>query len=136
MKRTLIASIVIASFSSIAIAQTSTEQKPITPVVGHVQLGIDVTSFDWIAVGYRASKLLKSDVYNDQNKKVGKIADLIVKPDGTINVAIVEVGGFLGIDTHHVAIPVNQFTSVAPKIVLPGATKESLKGLPEFKYAR
>lgn len=136
MKKALIAAIFIASFSSIAIAQTSTEQKPIPPVVGHVQLGIDVTSFDWIAVGYRASKLLKSDVYNDQNKKVGKIADLIVKPDGTINVAIIEVGGFLGIDSHHVAIPVNQFTSVSPKIVLPGATKESLKGLPEFKYAK
>jgi hypothetical protein len=36
---------------------------------------------------------------------------------------------------HRVAIPVEQFGKVAPKVVLKGATKEVLKELPEFKYA-
>ena len=49
--------------------------------------------------------------------------------------AIVDVGGFLGIGAHRVAIPVPQFDEVAPtKIVLKGATQEALKKMPEFKY--
>jgi hypothetical protein len=35
-----------------------------------------------------------------------------------------------------VAIPVGESTAVKPKIVLPGATKDALKALPEFQYAR
>jgi hypothetical protein len=47
----------------------------------------------------------------------------------------VNVGGFLGIGKHLVAIPVRQFTHIAPKAVLPNATKEALKALPKFEYA-
>jgi len=35
-----------------------------------------------------------------------------------------------------VAIPVEQFSAVKPKIVLPGATKAALKALPAFQYAK
>jgi hypothetical protein len=42
------------------------------------------------------------------------------------------VGGFVGIGKHRVAIPVKQFKEVHPKVVLPGATKEALKNLPDF----
>lgn len=136
MKKTLFTGILLASLSSLALSQSAETQKPGVPVAGQVQLGVDVRTLDWIAVGYRASKLLKLDVYNDQDKKIGKVDDLIIKPDGSVNVAIIEVGGFLGMGKHHVAIPVSQFSSVTPKLVLPGATKESLKGLPEFKYAK
>jgi len=36
----------------------------------------------------------------------------------------------------HVAIPVQQFSQVTPKIVLPGASKDALKQLPEFTYSK
>ena len=136
MRKTIGIAILMACMSSIAPAQTSQSPAKSVPVAGSVQLGIDVTTLDWVAVGYRASKLLKAKVYNDKDVKIGKIDDLLIKPDGTINVVIVDVGGFLGLATHRVAIPVNQFTSVEPKITLPGATKESLKALPEFKFAK
>ncbi len=35
-----------------------------------------------------------------------------MKPDGTGSFAIVDVGGFLGVGKHHVAIPVGQFSAV------------------------
>jgi len=89
-----------------------------------------------VAVGYRASKFIGASVYNDKNEKVGRIGDLIIKPDGTLSYAIVDVGGFLGIGQHQVAIPVGQFAAVKPKIVLPGATKDALKALPEFNYSK
>jgi hypothetical protein len=52
--------------------------------------------------------------------------------------AILQVGGFLGIGAHLVAVP---FKSLAlddsgSKITLPGASKDELKKLPEFRYAR
>lgn len=136
MKKAILATIFVACVSSIAMAQTGGDTKQSPPVVGSVQLGVDVTTLDWVAVGYRASKLLKADIYNEEDKKIGKVQDLIIKPDGTINVAVLEVGGFLGMGKHEVAIPVHQFTNDGKKIVLPGATKDSLKALPEFKYAK
>jgi hypothetical protein len=107
---------------------------PVAPVAGKATLGVAIAEEAVIATGWRASKLLHATVYNDQNEKIGKIDDFIVSPDGTMSVAVVDVGGFLGIAAHRVAIPVKQFGEVAPKVVLKGASKEALKALPEFKY--
>ncbi|MBV9497444.1 MAG: PRC-barrel domain-containing protein [Acidobacteria bacterium] len=102
------------------------------PVAGVIPLGVTRIEAAAIAPGYRATKLLHQDVYNDAGKKIGKIEDLVVAPDGTLTAAVIEVGGFLGIGKHRVAIPVKQFTALHPKVTLPGATKEALKDLPEF----
>ena len=102
------------------------------PVAGVIPLGVTRVEADLIAPGYRASKLLKQKVYNDKGEKIGEIDDLVLTPDGTLSAAVVEVGGFLGMGKHRVAIPVKQFTAIHPKVTLPGATKEALKGLPEF----
>lgn len=109
--------------------------KPPVAGVSLTPLGITFEQKAIIAPGYRASKLVKADVYNDKGEKIGKIGDLVVAPDGTLSVAVVDVSGFLGMKKHHVAIPVKQFSEVSPKkVVLPGATKDALKQLPEFTY--
>lgn len=105
------------------------------PIAGRVVLGVEVAELEAIATGYRISKLLRQPVYNDKNEKIGKTEEFIVRPDGTLSYAIIDVGGFLGLGAHRVAIPVSQFTSVKPRIVLSGATKEALKQMPEFKYS-
>jgi hypothetical protein len=104
------------------------------PIAGRVTLGVSVEETALVATGWRASKLIHAAVYNDKNEKIGRIDDFIVSPDGTLSVAVIDVGGFLGIDTHRVAIPVQDFDEVSPKIVLKGASKEELKKIPEFKY--
>ena len=108
------------------------------PIAGKTTIGITVAEADLVTPGYRASKILRSDVYNDQNQKIGKIDDLVVSPDGKISVAVVNVSGFLGVNRHRVAIPVQQFTDLNPpkKVVLPGATKDALRDLPEFEYVK
>ena len=125
-------------FTGNALAQQNDTAKDTAnaPVAGAVKLGVTVAETDLIAAGYRAKKLIGATVYNDQNEKVGKIDDMIIAPDGKLSVAVVDVGGFLGLGAHRVAIPVEQFTQIEPKIVLPGATKQALKGLPEFKYVK
>ncbi|MDV3243025.1 MAG: PRC-barrel domain-containing protein, partial [Methylocaldum sp.] len=103
--------------------------------------GKTVIQHELIARGWRASKLMRANVYNENNQKIGAIDDFIVSPDGSLSVAIVDVGGFLGMGAHRVAIPVQQFQPIGDKtdvskLVLPGASKDALKALPEFKYTR
>jgi hypothetical protein len=109
---------------------------PPAPLAGKATLGVTVAEIELVASGWRVSKLLRAEVQNDRDEKIGKIDDMIVSADGTLSVAVIEVGGFLGLGVHRVAIPVRQLelSPTAPKVVLRGATKDALKALPEFKY--
>src|SRR5689334_21510814 len=89
------------------------------------------------AEGYRASKLIGGSVVNDQNEKIGTIEDIIIGRDNKALFAILQVGGFLRIGGHMVAVPFHSLVldETGNKVKLPGATQEALKKLPEFKYA-
>jgi len=88
-----------------------------------------------LAAGYRASKVIGSSVVNEENEVIGKIDDLLISLDGKEPYAVLSIGGFLGMGTHLVAVPYETLKSIDDKIVLPGGTKNSLRMLPEFKYA-
>lgn len=106
-------------------------------VAGSVTLGVSAEEVKMVAVGWSLKKqVLGKSVYNDEGKAIGKIDDVIVTPDKSVSYAIVGVGGFLGLGKHDVAIPVGQFKVEAKKIHLPGATKEALKNVPKFEYAK
>jgi sporulation protein YlmC with PRC-barrel domain len=105
------------------------------PVAGVVTLGTTMEVTQAIAVGHRASKLIGTPVYNEQEERIGSIDDLIISPDRAVSFAVVSVGGFLGLGGRLVAIPVEQLREEKDRLILPGATKEALTKLPEFKYA-
>jgi sporulation protein YlmC with PRC-barrel domain len=88
-----------------------------------------------VATGYRTSKVVGSSVVNETNETVGTIDDLIVTPSEKVPFAVLSVGGFLGMGTKYVVVPYSALQLRDKKMVLSGATKESLKALPEFKYA-
>ena len=90
--------------------------------------------------GWRASKLIGSGVYNDQNQKIGSIDDLILTRDDKVSIAVISVGGFLGIGNKLVAVPYNQLRFAPTKdssdrVELPGATKEQINAMPNFTYS-
>ena len=88
-----------------------------------------------LAAGYRASKVIGSNVVNNANETIGEISDLLVSTDGKQPYAVLSVGGFLGMGTRLVVVPYDTLKFGDKKVMLPGGTKEGLKMLPEFKYA-
>ncbi|HEX8947549.1 MAG TPA: PRC-barrel domain-containing protein [Dissulfurispiraceae bacterium] len=132
MEKKKIASGLIALLFTLAMAQFATAE-----VAGTTALGVSVEEMQTVMNGWSAKKaILGKPVYNDQNQKIGKAEDIIIAPDKSISYIILEVGGFLGMGTHKVALPVDQFSWTQKRLVLPGATKDALKKMPEFKYAR
>jgi sporulation protein YlmC with PRC-barrel domain len=101
------------------------------------QQAVQLVVVDVVAVaeGYRASKLINSSVVNDRNERIGTVDDIIISRDRAL-FTILQVGGFLGIGGKLVAVPYQSLVLEAPggKVTLPGATKDELKRLPEFKY--
>lgn len=88
-----------------------------------------------LASGYRASKMLGAAVYDDSKHKIGTIDDLIVSPKDSVTYAIVSIGGFAGIGKHLVAMPFSNLKIADEQVQLRGLTNDSLKAMPEFRYA-
>ena len=104
---------------------------------GSTRLGVAVEEMKIVALGWSAKKqVLRQSVYNEQNQKVGVIDDLIIAPDTSISYVIIGAGGFVGLGKHDVAFPVSQLKQQNGKFVLPGATKDAIKALPKFEYAK
>src|SRR3984957_20300110 len=89
------------------------------------QMGVQLIKVDLsvVAKGYRMSKLIGSSVINDKNKK-------------QLSFAVLQVGGFLGVGGHLVAVPYDSLVidDTGQKITLPGASKDELKKLSQFNY--
>ena len=87
---TLAAALLIPSLSTFAQASAPT----MTPADRH----------DWER-SHRISRLIGSDVRNKSGEKIGDIRDLVVDDRGTIKLAIVSTGGFLGVGDRLHAVP-------------------------------
>jgi sporulation protein YlmC with PRC-barrel domain len=106
-------------------------------VAGSTTVGVSVEEIKAVALGWSAKKkILGKTVYNDKNEKIGVVDDLIITPEKSVSYAIIGAGGFLGMGKHDVAIPVGQFKEDKGRIILAGATKDALKAMPKFEYAK
>ncbi|MEQ8825212.1 MAG: PRC-barrel domain-containing protein [Filomicrobium sp.] len=129
--RIVIAATLLFPLASIVQAEGSK-----APTVGATVLGVEVNVSAVKATGYRASKLIGATVYSDEKKQIGTVNDLIVSNDGQVNLAIVDVGGFLGVGAKHVAVPTKLFERGEKNtVLLPETTENDLKSMPPFHYA-
>jgi sporulation protein YlmC with PRC-barrel domain len=87
-----------------------------------------------VAQGYRLSRLTGSSVVNEKNEKIGTIDDFVVARNRSL-FAVLQVGGFLGMGAHLVAVPYESLVieEEGRNVQLPGASKDELKKLPEVK---
>ena len=125
--RTLLAVAALAATAAFAVP-AFTQGTPQTVEL----LKIDVLK---VSTGYRASKIIGSSVVNNANETIGKVDDIIIGPDGKAPFVVLSVGGFLGVGNKLVALPYETMKADGKKLVLAAATKDTLKTLPEFKYA-
>ena len=111
---------------------------------------------------WRASKLVGVDVYGSNNKKIGSIQEILLNRQGQAKVAVIGLGGFLGIGQKNVGVPYSSLTwtnraegrtaatpnNVAgansaataasrgyPERAMVDATTADLKNAPSFKFA-
>ncbi|HUN40874.1 MAG TPA: PRC-barrel domain-containing protein [Acetobacteraceae bacterium] len=82
----------------------------------------------------RLGKIVGATVYNGHNQSVGSIDDVLMGKDQKATTAVISVGGFLGVGGKLVSVPFDQLKITQDKIVMPGATKQSLSSMPAFKY--
>lgn len=84
--------------------------------------------------GTRAGKIIGSAVQNEGGERIGSIDDLILSRDDKVIMAIVSVGGFLGLGSKLVAVPWSQLRMEKDYLIMPGATKDGLNAMPNFTY--
>jgi sporulation protein YlmC with PRC-barrel domain len=128
-----------------AMAQTGATHSTMTaPATGRVGNTDSTTPADRNGVmtqagEARASKVVGSSVYNDHDEKVGSVNDLLIAKDGKLS-AVLSVGGFLGVGTKYVEVPYSSLTfgntqrDSENRVVLNGATKDSLKSQAAYTY--
>ena len=128
----------IATLSvAIALGATAPEAQDTAPVVGETVLGVEVNIATVASTGYSANKLIGATVHNDKAQSIGTVHDLIVGAEGEVSLAIVEVGGFLGLGSKWVAVPADLFEpGPTDDVILSGASKDALTAMPPFRYAQ
>ena len=85
----------------------------------------------------RSSKLVGASVYNGQNQTIGSINDILLGDnDHKADMAVISVGGFLGIGSKWVSVPFDQLKIQDNKVVMPNATKAWLESMPGYSYSK
>ena len=126
--RTVIAAAMIALSTPVIASGSWAQGTPQTVAIAKVDPST-------LATGYRTSKVVGATVVNEANETVGTIDDLIITPNERVPFAVLSVGGFLGMGSKYVVVPYSSLQVKDRRMMLPGATKDTLKALPEFKYA-
>jgi hypothetical protein len=92
---------------------------------------VDIKAVDQ---GYRASKIMGRSVQNDHDQKIGTLDDLVITKDNGL-FGVIQVGAFLGLGGHLIAVPYDSLaiSDDGRKITLAGASKDALGKLPEYQ---
>ncbi len=108
---------------SVIVAMGLISALAVTPVLAQTNTTSSsaVSTGQWMthpdANQWLVSHLKGLDVYSDQNQKVGGIDELLSNPQGQIQAVVLDVGGFLGVGVHRVAVPFNQLHFVNTPVV-------------------
>ncbi|MBW7970316.1 PRC-barrel domain-containing protein [Bradyrhizobium sp. BR 10289] len=105
-----------ALLATVAFAQSPTATGDKAPSAASTATTTTTTaSNEW-----RASKLAGVKVYNDANENIGSINDLLMDKSGNVKIAVIGVGGFLGMGEHLVAIPYEKLKFVNEAVAYTG----------------
>ena len=78
----------------------------------------------------RTSKMDGLKVYNEANENIGTINDLLMDKSGAIKIAVIGVGGFLGMGEHLVAVPYEKLKFVNEAVAYTGTASTNTGAKP------
>lgn len=142
MRKTLMAAAsAVALLALPALAQTTTQPPATTPSTTAPAAAAPASSVPEGQQQLPESHMLGSDligasVTNSSGDSIGKTSDVLVdKGSKTVDAVVIDVGGFLGIGSKSVAIPLDKLTIGArpDEGVRTAMTKEQLESLPAFE---
>ncbi|WP_369597700.1 PRC-barrel domain containing protein [Bordetella genomosp. 11] len=132
MQRTAISSIFATSGCALAIGLVAAVPAGMIMAQGAPQSitekCVDVVQ---LLTGYRASQLIGSDVLSGE--RTDWHCQRYHRQPGC---AMLSVGGFLGMGNRLVAAPFKELHVTDKRLSMEGASKDSLRALPEFRYAK
>lgn len=96
------------AFSGAAYAQSTTPATPAASPPAAAASSTSSTQTMNLKGGWRASKLMGLDVYNEANEKLGDVNELILDMSGKVTAVVIGVGGFLGMGEHDVAVSMDK----------------------------
>lgn len=145
MRKTLIsAASAVALLALPAMAQTTTQPSTTTTTPSTSTAAPAATTGSTVPEGQQqlpdshilGSDLIGASVTNANGDSIGKTSDVLVdKGSKTVDAVVIDVGGFLGIGSKSVAIPLDKLTIGArpDEGVKTAMTKEQLEALPAFE---
>lgn len=71
--------------------------------------------------------LIGANIRNGRDEAIGEIDGLLVSTTGGPIGVVVEVGGFLGVGTRQIVVPLDQVILADNRVMIPEATKEELE---------
>ena len=104
-----------ALLTTVAFAQSPTATTDKAPTAATATTTSTTASGQW-----RTSKMDGLKVYNEANENIGTINDLLMDKNGDIKIAVIGVGGFLGMGEHLVAVPYEKLKFVNEAVAYTG----------------
>ena len=88
-----------------------------------------------------ASRLMGTDIYNQQDEDIGEIQDVLIADGKTVRAVVLSIGGFLGMGERYVAVEPGSITLMRSEDgrilrAVVDATKEQLNNAPTFDYSQ
>lgn len=104
-----------ALLATVAFAQNPTTTTDKSPPAASATTTTTSASGEW-----RVSKMSGVKVYNEANENIGSINDLLMDKSGAVKIAVIGVGGFLGMGEHLVAVPYEKLKFVNEAVAYTG----------------
>ncbi|MBR1088177.1 PRC-barrel domain-containing protein [Bradyrhizobium manausense] len=104
-----------ALLATVAFAQNPTATTEKSPTASTATTTTTSASGEW-----RTSKMDGVKVYNEANENIGSINDLLMDKSGNVKIAVIGVGGFLGMGEHLVAVPYEKLKFVNEAVAYTG----------------
>ena len=122
MSKATLTAVFTAAAAPAAYAQTSTLPATQAAVTSHIIQSDEV----------RASKIIGSTVYDRENRNIGKVTDLVLNKNGTVDVVVLDVGSFLGMGGKYVAVQISDVKTDNNRLTL-DRTKEQLQQMAAYQ---